>query len=778
VARPAMRLRRAHAFSISGDAGRKGCCQTTDMRSGARGLWLVVMVAAIAGGASWLVYVVWRSPHRNDLATFGSYVAAVAVVAAALATRAWEVRSPQSGNKLGTAELDQLSDLLAGAVRDQWTRAASDRGLLQSDPIPVRWKRSFLPIAGPPSAAVGSHRFSPLPGLSEVGQQRLRGGQINDLHAVYGGLGSGRLVIVGAPGSGKSGAAVLLVLAALKHREQVSGTERLQVPVPVMFTLHGWDPHAQRVQDWLAVMLQQTYPLLAGQSGVQRAARLLAGGKVAVILDGLDEIHEQLRPVALRALSQQAHFRLVVLTRSAEMAGAASQGLLEGAAALELQAVDPATAASYLAHAQLQPAPPGWRELTARLRRAPDSPLAQALCSPLTLTLVRDTYRSGDGSRELLAFCDRPDRAVSSEDIVDHLLDRVLPAAYAERPGEASLRYDLRTAEHALRYLAARMNQDGTRDLQWWQICNWAPSAPRNIATGLLFGLAVGLGSAFTVRPTFGLAVGISAAVGIGLLAGFRERSPSQIGPRPLRQAFRPASVPVGLAAGLPTGLAVGLPVGLAAGPAGGLAAGLAFGLTIGFIFSRSPGNDAPHSPLTSWHGSRVVGVVTGLAAGFTGGLAVGLAGGLEGALAAAIAGGIAVGLALSRTAVRAVGLVAGVSIGLAFGLAFGLVVGFMGGPALGLTAGLTAGLAAGLTLGPAAGFMYSMTWPVSLAFAQLAVRRRTPLRLMRFLEDARNRNVLRTVGPVYQFRHARLQDRLAGQDQPPNPRERQLLGT
>jgi hypothetical protein len=47
------------------------------------------------------------------------------------------------------------------------------------------------------------------------------------------------------------------------------------------------------------------------------AAGLLATGKVTVILDGMDEIHEQLRPVALRALSQQAHFRLVVLTRSA-----------------------------------------------------------------------------------------------------------------------------------------------------------------------------------------------------------------------------------------------------------------------------------------------------------------------------------------------------------------------------------------------------------------------------------------------------------------------------
>jgi hypothetical protein len=205
-------------------------------------LWLVVVVTAVAGITVWLVYAVWRSPHRNDLATFGSYVAAVAVMAAALITRAWEVRTRQRGGALPAAELDQLSDLLAGAVKEQWTRAAADRGLLQPDPIPVRWKRSSRPVAGPLSAAAGSGRFPPLPGLSAVSQQRLRGGRISDLHAVYGGLGSGRLVIAGSPGSGKSGAAVLLVLAALEYREQVPVAERAHVPVPVMFTLHGWIP--------------------------------------------------------------------------------------------------------------------------------------------------------------------------------------------------------------------------------------------------------------------------------------------------------------------------------------------------------------------------------------------------------------------------------------------------------------------------------------------------------------------------------------------------------
>src|SRR5689334_3538341 len=92
------------------------------------------------------------------------------------------------------------------------------------------------------SAAVTSHRFAPLPGLAQVGQQRLRQGQIRDLHAVYGGLASGRLVIAGPPGSGKRGAAILLVLAALKYREEISPRERPLAPVPVIFSLHGWNP--------------------------------------------------------------------------------------------------------------------------------------------------------------------------------------------------------------------------------------------------------------------------------------------------------------------------------------------------------------------------------------------------------------------------------------------------------------------------------------------------------------------------------------------------------
>lgn len=741
------------------------------MGAKSRALWPVAAALAIVIGTFWLVYAVWRSPHRNDLATFGSYAAAVTVVAVALIARTWEARAKRADDAIETQEVDRLADLLAGAVNEQWTRAAMDRGLLQSEPIPVRWHRPSTPFAGPVAAAVSSRRFQPLPGLPAIDRQRLRGGQISDLHAVYGGLGSGRLLIAGAPGAGKSGAAVLLVLAALKHRGQVSDPDRPQVPVPVMFTLHGWDPHTQRVEDWLVARLQQTYPLLGGKGGARRATRLLAEGKVTLILDGLDEIHEQLRPVALRALNQQAAFRLIVLTRSAEMAVAASQSLLEDAVALELQDISPATAAAYLTRIQLHPAPSGWRELTSRVRHVPDGPIAQALSSPLTLTLIRDTYREGGDIQNFLDFCGPGDRIVSREDIVGHLLDRVLPAAYTRRPGSPPLRYDLPTAQHALRCLASRMKQDGTRDLSWWQMREWAPAAPRVIFTGLVMGVIVGIGAGLAVKPVFGVSAGLIAALGFGLLVGFRERSSSPMGPRSLRQVVRRSSIPPSLAVGLPAGAAVGLPVGLAVGVPGGLAVAIAFGMTVGLagwlsgVFTQHGDyNVAPYSPRTSWRNSRMVGLAAGFVGGLTSGLAFGLSGGLEGALATGIAAGLGIGLVVWGTAVRVIGVMAGFMAGIAAGLTAGLVIGFTGGIAIGLTSGLIAGLAAGVTVGPVGGFVYSRTWASTLAFAQLAVRWRTPIRLMRFLEDARDRNVLRTVGPAYQFRHARLQDRLAEQ--------------
>jgi hypothetical protein len=726
-------------------------------------LWPTVLVVAIATGASWLVWAVWRSPHRSDLATFGAFAAAVATIAAGQIAWAKNVGARRHGENQHRA-LNHIADLLSGAVKDQWTRAALDRRL-QPEPIPVRWARPSQPFSGPVSAAADSRQFPPLPGILAARPRDLQEGQLSGLHAVYGGLGSGRMMIVGTPGSGKSGAAVLLVLAALKHREQVPEKDRPLVPVPVMFTFHGWDPETQRIEDWLASQLQQTYPLFAGKGGAADGVQLIRAGRVAVILDGLDEIADAPRPVALQALSQQAAFRVVVLARSAEIAAAARYGLLEGAVALELQDIDPQAAADYLERVQLDPAPPGWRELTGRLRRAPHSPIAKALSSPLALTLLRDTYRSGDDVRELLSFCDASVHGVPRQDIEDHLLDRVLPAAYSPRPGEALAPYDLQTAQCALRYIAVRMNQDGTRDLAWWRIPPWTPAAPRIIATGLMVGVLVGLGAGLGAGLAAGLGAGRSTWLGAGLvfalligltaghggevlqrisllecrqlfsrpglgigarsrlgfallvrfMAGHSGEAPQRIGRLQWRQLFsRPVSgigLGIGLGAGLLAGLVAGPRAGLVAGIGGGLGAGLVAGILAG-LSQPLRGNASPLTPRASWQRDQAFGFLTGLLAGLMAGLVVGLF----------------------------VGLVAG------------------------LRAALVAGLMVGLVFGLVSGLTYPKTWAASLAFVQLARRRHTPVRLMRFLEDARKRDVLRTVGPAYQFRHARLQDHLTGQ--------------
>ena len=165
-------------------------------------------------------------------------------------------------------------------------------------------------------------------------------------------------------------------------------------------------------------------------------------GKVAVILDGLDKIPEGLRPVALRALSQQAVFRVVVLARRAEMAAAAQDEFLVGAVALELQDVEPATSANCSTSA------------TWGAPRTSSTTFWTGFCPPPTCSDL-GIHRSGTTFRPLSML---------------------------------------------LHCLAAWMNQDGTRDLQWWGIRKWAPAAPRIIATVLAFGLAVGLTARVAVR--------------------------------------------------------------------------------------------------------------------------------------------------------------------------------------------------------------------------------------------------------------------------------------
>src|SRR5262249_54592518 len=124
-----------------------------------RGLWPVAAIAAIAAGAAVLLYRVWQSPQRNDLIAYWGLVATVVTIATGWMSWAWRTRARASAGAVDQAAIDHLADVLAQAVAGQWTRAAADRGLLVPEPIPVRWRRPSVPLAGPAAAAAAARRF-------------------------------------------------------------------------------------------------------------------------------------------------------------------------------------------------------------------------------------------------------------------------------------------------------------------------------------------------------------------------------------------------------------------------------------------------------------------------------------------------------------------------------------------------------------------------------------------------------------------------------------------
>ena len=102
-----------------------------------RNLGSATSTAVIAAGAAWFIYAVWRSPHRTDLATFGQYAVAVVVMVAGAISQIWRWRAGRRrGPEDQAPELDKLTDLLAVAVRDQWTQVARQEGLLEHEPVP------------------------------------------------------------------------------------------------------------------------------------------------------------------------------------------------------------------------------------------------------------------------------------------------------------------------------------------------------------------------------------------------------------------------------------------------------------------------------------------------------------------------------------------------------------------------------------------------------------------------------------------------------------------
>jgi hypothetical protein len=603
--------------------------------------------------------------------------------------------------------LNVAAHRLTEALRRSWDHEMAVRGLRGIPPLIVRWTASYFPIEVHPW--VGSDDGGSLGRTVPISPR----GTVGELTAVFRMVRSQQLVVLGEAGSGKTIAAMMLALGLLKD-------PKLTEPVPFPALMASWRPDVQRFDDWLADKLTQAFPFLASEYGRNAAHGLITTGRVMPVLDGLDEVPDVLRRTAIEAVDRAIGGRPLVLTcRTSEYQNAvpASGQVLTSAVVVELGPVGLDDAVTFLTATELAAA--RWGPVLAGLPADPDAPLAQALASPLVVSLARTVYLAPETMpSELLDVSRFPDR----EAVERRLFDGLIPAVYGKKSGSSEGKQSptcdpvLDQVRRWLTFLAGHLDRHRTFDLAWWQL-TYALSSPQagalaGILTTLTIGLTIAASLAIVSAPLNGLVFEVTFGVFAGLAAGI---------------STRPAiNSPAGRPNRLPRRLRLRL-----SGPVAGL--GLLVGLVGAMVFSARLYNSGAVFAVS-------IGLIVLL-------LAIMLFFFLFGVEPVELDREVSPTevLRFDRNARLVIGLLTLLTIGIPFW--FGI------SHALGIGGGLAVAIAY-VSSGPYGRFSQARIW--------LFYQQRLPLRLMMFLADAHDRQVLRQVGSVYQFRHRRLQERLA----------------
>lgn len=640
---------------------------------------------------------------------------------------------------------------LAKAVHRQWMKEAGVRSLRSPKPIRVSWSSIGLPVAAEISRVLAENDVA---GRTV----RLRG-DIGRVAEVFRHVRTRQLVILGEPAAGKSVTALLLTLDLPPDE-----------PVPVLLTVSSWNPHKEDLHVWVARRIVEEYPALGNSDvyGIDVTTRLVTEKRVLPVLDGLDEMSTDLQPLAIKSIERTVtdQYPLVVTCRTDEYHKAIDKNgrFLAHAAVLEIAPVEIEDAADFLCGAN--PRPEHWQGVLNHLRANPDGPPARALRSPLMIDLARTVYATSTRNpAELLDTARFPDQST----VEHHLLNAFLVVAYEDRPaqpGSALIRYSLERASKWLRFLATAPKAAGDPDLAWWQLEHSVPRLTRGTVAGLVTGLVFGLTEGYLYGPTIGLIFALVFGLATGFAAHYgHPRKPSRI---KIRFHGNGQSLLRRLAASL----AIGLIVSSVADPATGIVhmSVVMIILTAHLWLDTPPDLTTASSPMDVLEQDRRAALTLGavLALGFASittasmtvapvdGLAVGMMSGLISILLNAALGTILGGFLYRRPGA------------IAYGIA-GAVVGALAGDSshepMHWTFALASGVGYGLKIGCLG--VLSRAWG-TFAFTRLwlALTGRLPLRLMRFLDDAHRRGVLRQSGTVYQFRHEHLRDHLAA-DQP-----------
>ncbi|WP_344306504.1 helix-turn-helix domain-containing protein [Fodinicola feengrottensis] len=691
------------------------------------------------------------------------------------------VASEPAGQQRGTPSaagiaLAEAAGQLAQVVSDRWQREEEQRRIHDPFPLPVRWR--------PVAAELTDHwdNIRRIPAGATSGPLDLAG----DLAAIadtYQRIPSGRLVVLGRAGSGKTVLTSRFALDYLRTRTSAD-------PVPVIFSLGSWDPTTTALRDWLTDQLLRDYPGLAARAPARStlAAALVGADLILPVLDGFDEIADGLHGPALEALNASS-LPLLLTSRPGEYARAvAATDVLTRAAGVELTDLTPADLVNYLPRSTRPNAPgngstssgttgtvwdPVLNELSAHPERPACATLAAVLSTPLMVVLARTVY-SDTLDPDPAALLDTH-RFPSSQALEEHLLGSFVRTVYRHQPHHHR-KWDPEDVQRWLGYLARHLDRRGTYDLAWWQLgdslrrssrilivvltaalatagSDWLVSLPLDLTRyGGSFGLGAGLLDGVLVGSLVGLAFGLV----YGLMVGYGgvRFEPARVRVRLPGRGGRTGGGLVRRFAGrFGGGLLGGFAVGLGYGPVTAVARGLFYGFAadLGVVVKVALIN------------TLVTGTVFGLAAGSTFGLTAVLEAPLDLSAATSPTGL----LVTNRTTVVRQALMLGVLLMVAIIFGGQLVVDLLQGTLGPLVWGMPDSLVIGAVGGLGGGLSYAFAFTawgqwVVLSRIWLPLTGRLPWATVAFLDDAYRRGVLRQAGAVYQFRHARLQDHLS----------------
>jgi hypothetical protein len=747
----------------------------------------VAVVGAVA--AFWL-------PEHPDYWLSGGALAIAVVILPVIAI----IARLRRGTSDSTPDrLDKLGKELAEAVRDQWSRNVARINdpypldvpfsvvtTATVDPSDVHPRTEALDVPQGGAAARPSPPDEPIDVMDTWASIRdqypaeplVLDGAFEDIAKVFATDGlHQRMVILGEPGSGKSMIAQWLTVHLLQSNPEMN-------LAPVFLPLATWDP-AIPLEEWAAAEMALTYPSLGdvvqatGNQERTLAYQLIIGKRVLMVLDGLDEMAVGNQCDALHRLSEFAnsgqHFVVTCRTRDYARIVYQAGAPLARTPVIALGALAIDDVIQYLEDTNLLRGRlrDRWDWLLEYLVAKPDGPLAMAMTSPLVVWLVRTYYER----RET-----RPDELLewgSAEEITDFLLDGLVDAAYSVAVFKKNIEMyaarqpeDRRIQRERLVYFAEYLSRQlpkvdhrpggGNRvDIEWWYlpraVPEWFTGGTIGLISGCLLGASGGLAVAIKFGHSAGLIVGIMLGIVVAVHAGTTSVRWQDV---PRAVGFSAKLTFPRVASCLAVGIGVAVCFGYAAERGGGMLVALVTAVVVG--------------PLCAMAIRPTFGIMPAVATAISASLALGLGASLFGHWSAPWISAGAAGLTFLVSAWVFTGVFqdtsrmkavspesllrgdrnASLIVALTAGLAFAVIFGLALGPLVGLLAFVGLSVTAAFTVSMWGAFTLTRVW--------LALFRGIPVGIIGFLREADSRGVLRREGGAFQFRHAKLQERLA----------------